>query len=70
MVHNLKMVAWDKLDEEEYGFDWALEMNEKFKNLIFSGKDYELINFRGLGRKPTCQFPRLNITYPCYIHWG
>ena len=31
MVHNLRMVAWDKLNEPEYGFDWALEMNDIFK---------------------------------------
>ena len=24
MVHNLRMVAWDKLDSP-FGFDWALE---------------------------------------------
>lgn len=34
MVHNLRMVAWDKLNEPEYGFDWALEMNDIFKNKI------------------------------------
>jgi 4,5-DOPA dioxygenase extradiol len=29
MVHNLRMVAWDKMNEPEYGFDWAIEANEK-----------------------------------------
>src|SRR4029079_10677024 len=23
MVHNLRMVAWDKLNESEYGYDWT-----------------------------------------------
>lgn len=27
MVHNLRMVAWDKLGESEYGFGWAHDMN-------------------------------------------
>jgi 4,5-DOPA dioxygenase extradiol len=40
MVHNLRMVAWDKLNEPEYGYDWALTMNEKFKQLI-SSRDYQ-----------------------------
>src|SRR4029079_491013 len=37
MVHNLRMVAWDKLDADEYSYDWALHMNDKFKNLISIG---------------------------------
>ena len=28
MVHNLRMVAWDKMNAGEYGYDWALEANE------------------------------------------
>ena len=35
MVHNLRMVAWDKLAEPEYGYDWAVEMNTIFKNKDF-----------------------------------
>ena len=23
MVHNLRMVAWDKLNTDNYGFDWV-----------------------------------------------
>jgi 4,5-DOPA dioxygenase extradiol len=49
MVHNLRMVAWDKLNEPEYGYDWALKMNEKFKHLISSGDYKPLINFESLG---------------------
>ena len=33
MVHNLRMLAWNKLNEAEYGFDWALEASDKMKNL-------------------------------------
>src|SRR5882724_7381808 len=25
MVHNLRMVAWDKLGTDNYGYDWAIE---------------------------------------------
>src|SRR5688572_26116770 len=34
MVHNLGMVDWHQRDS---GFDWAVEMNEKFKKLIIEG---------------------------------
>jgi 4,5-DOPA dioxygenase extradiol len=28
MVHNLRMVAWNRLSDGEYGYDWALEIND------------------------------------------
>ena len=33
MVHNLRMVAWKQLNEN-FGFDWAIEANEKMKKFI------------------------------------
>lgn len=57
MVHNLRMVAWDKLSEPEYGYDWALTMNEKFKHLI-SSRDYNsLINYETLGSAAKLAIP-------------
>jgi 4,5-DOPA dioxygenase extradiol len=50
MVHNLGKVAWDKLNEPGYGFDWALEANEKMKQHILTGDVKPLINFRSQGR--------------------
>lgn len=50
MVHNLRMVAWDKLNASEYGFDWAIEANEKMKKFILSGDHKQLVNFRSQGK--------------------
>lgn len=50
MVHNLRMVAWDRLNDAEYGFDWALEAREKMNGLIRSGDHTPLINFRAQGK--------------------
>ena len=33
MVHNLRMIAWDKLNTTGYGYDWAIEASEKMKKL-------------------------------------
>lgn len=57
MVHNLRMVAWDKMNEPEYGFDWAIQANEKFKQLIQSGNHKELINYTSLGREVQLAIP-------------
>jgi len=57
MVHNLRMVAWDKLNEPEYGYDWALTMNEKFKKLIYSGDYTSLINYESIGPEAKLAIP-------------
>jgi 4,5-DOPA dioxygenase extradiol len=45
MVHNLRMIAWDRLNEPGFGFDWAYELNDKFKQLIADGNHQAMINF-------------------------
>jgi 4,5-DOPA dioxygenase extradiol len=50
MVHNLGMVAWDKLNADNYGYDWAIEANEKMKSFILKGDHQQLINFRSQGK--------------------
>lgn len=51
IVHNLRHVAWDKIDEPEFGFDWALEANDKIKKLILEDRHQELIDYKSLGRE-------------------
>ncbi len=57
MVHNLRMVAWDKIDEPEFGYDWALQMNTTFKELIGNNEHNKLINFQNLGREAQLSIP-------------
>ncbi len=57
MVHNLRMVAWDKLDAPEYGYDWALHMNSKFKELIGNNDHRQLINYSALGKEAMLSIP-------------
>jgi 4,5-DOPA dioxygenase extradiol len=64
MVHNLRMVAWDKLNEPEYGFDWALEMNDVFKNKISNGFYKELIQYEKLHKAATLAIPTPDHYYP------
>ncbi len=49
IVHNLRMVAWDKIEEIGYGFDWANEANDKVKSLIINHDHTSLINYQSLG---------------------
>jgi 4,5-DOPA dioxygenase extradiol len=57
MVHNLRMVAWDKLNDQEYAYDWAKQMNNKFKELIQAGDHNPLINYTSLGKEAKLAIP-------------
>ena len=57
MVHNLRMVAWDKLNDKEYAYDWATKMNDKFKDLIQKGNHNPLINYSTLGKDALLAIP-------------
>jgi len=57
MVHNLRMVAWSKLNENGYGYDWALNMNDTFKSLIENGSHDSLINYSLLGKDAMLAIP-------------
>lgn len=49
IVHNLRLVAWDKLNES-YAFDWATEATEKIKKYILNDDHQKLINFKSQGK--------------------
>ena len=57
MVHNLRMVAWDRLNDPEYAYDWAIQMNNKFKELIQAGDHKPLINYSSLGKEAMLAIP-------------
>ncbi len=50
MVHNLGMASWEKIDELGYGYDWAIEANEKMKKFILSDDHQALIDYKLQGR--------------------
>jgi 4,5-DOPA dioxygenase extradiol len=49
MVHNLGLVAWYRLNETEYGYDWALEARYKMNKYIIAGNYQQLINYKSQG---------------------
>ena len=50
LVHNLRLIAWEQIEEPEYGFDWALEADAKMKKLILAGDHQQLIDYKMLGK--------------------
>ena len=57
LVHNLGMVAWDKLYEPDYGYDWAFKINKTFKDLIEAGSHDRLIDYHKLGKEAQLAIP-------------
>lgn len=48
-VHNLGMVAWDKIDEVGFAYDWAMEANEKMNDLILKDDHNSLVDYLSNG---------------------
>ena len=46
MVHNLRLLNWQGTG----GFEWAIEANEKIKNLISNNEHQQLIHYNSLGK--------------------
>lgn len=70
MVHNLSMVAWNKINEPEYGFDWAHEINTLFKQHISSRNFNPLLNYESLGAAAKLAIPTPDHYYPMIYSLG
>ncbi len=57
IVHNLRMVVWDKLNTPNYAYDWAREINEKIKTLILKDDHQALIHYEKLGKDALLAIP-------------
>ena len=70
MVHNLGMVAWDKINSPGFGFDWTLEIDTVFKQKIES-RDYQsLINWSSLHNQISLALPTLDHYIPLIYSVG
>ncbi|TRZ46487.1 4,5-DOPA dioxygenase extradiol [Robertkochia solimangrovi] len=56
VVHNLRKVAWQQLNEP-FGWDWAMEANDKIRSLILNGDHKSLIDYSNLGRSLQLSIP-------------
>lgn len=63
MVHNLGMVDFNRINEE-FGFDWANEMNQIFKTKILNHDHASLINWQNLGKAAALAIPTPDHYFP------
>jgi len=57
MVHNLRLAAWDRINDPEYAYDWTATINDKFKTLIKAGDHKALMNYPALGKEAMLAIP-------------
>lgn len=63
MVHNLGMVAWNRLNES-YAYDWALEASEAMKKSILERNHHSLIQYQSQGKAFELAIPTPEHFYP------
>ena len=64
IIHNLRLVDWQKLGAENYGYDWAIELNELFKNKIQHHEHAVLIDYTNLSKAASLAVPTPDHYYP------
>jgi 4,5-DOPA dioxygenase extradiol len=49
MVHNLGKIAWDRLNDDEYSYEWASQASQELKKHMLDGNHDRLINYMSMG---------------------
>lgn len=55
MVHNLRMMSWEMINGG--GYDWALQINDRFKTLILNNEHQPLMEYESLGKAAMLAIP-------------
>lgn len=71
MIHNLSMIGAPKGKQvslktmsQEYGYDWALDINETFKNHIMAKNHKAMIDYKKMGAAAVKAIPQPDHYYP------
>lgn len=70
MIHNLGMVAWNKMNEVNYGYDWAIETNEIMKKKILDRDFKAMIDYQSLSTDAKLAIPTPDHYYPLMYTLG
>jgi len=64
MIHNLRMVDWRNMDKDDYGYDWAIEMHQLFKDKIREGDHRAMVEYLKLSPAARLAVPTPDHYYP------
>ena len=69
MVHNLRLLSFEHFNDN-FGFDWARDINQVFKDLVTSKDHPALINYQSLGPAAKLAIPTPDHYYPLLYTLG
>lgn len=64
IVHNLRRIAWDKMHDIHYGYDWAIEADEKVQSYWLNHNHNALIDWEKQGQAMRLAIPTPDHYYP------
>lgn len=70
IVHNLRRIDWQNMNTPDYGFDWAREISEVFKEKIRKKDHQPLIDYQTLGSAAQLAIPTPDHYYPLLYTLG
>lgn len=70
MIHNLRMLDWKNIDTPNFGFDWAIELNEVLKKNIVEYNHKQLIDYQSMGKGIEMAVPTPDHYYPLLYALG
>lgn len=70
MIHNLRMIHWEKMNVPNFGYDWAVEMNEKLNKAILDGNHEALIHYERFGSSAQLAIPTPDHYWPLLYTLG
>ena len=69
MIHNLRLLSWDQM-ENNYGFDWAIEINAVLQQAIADHDFKRLLDYEKLHPHITLAIPTLEHYIPMLYNLG
>lgn len=70
MIHNLRMLDWKHINTPNFGFDWAIELNEVLKKNIIEYNHEQLIDYQTIGKGIEMAVPTPDHYYPLLYTLG
>lgn len=70
MIHNLRMLDWKNINTPNFGFDWAIELNEVLKKNIEEYNHKQLIDYQTIGKGIEMAVPTPDHYYPLLYTLG
>ena len=64
MIHNLRLLDWKEISTSNFGFDWAIELNEIFKQKILAHDVQALLDYKNLSKAAQLAIPTPDHYFP------